>query len=208
MTDTSQGPGWWLASDGRWYPPEAHPNYVPPPPPNPQQWAGVSAPQAPPPQPGQWAPEPQRPGSVPSFAFDAARWSKTARITGVATFVLFISLFLPWFGVSFGLGSVTVDGLWHGWMYVVLFICLAILLYLLMKASFNEMPVKVPLAEESLLLFGTGVNVVLVILGFLLKPGGVSSGVGWRFGAFVGLIAAVVAVAPLALPAFQARRAR
>lgn len=23
MSDASQGPGWWLASDGRWYPPEA-----------------------------------------------------------------------------------------------------------------------------------------------------------------------------------------
>ena len=23
MSDTSGGPGWWLASDGRWYPPEA-----------------------------------------------------------------------------------------------------------------------------------------------------------------------------------------
>lgn len=25
MSDTSQGPGWWLASDGRWYPPELAP---------------------------------------------------------------------------------------------------------------------------------------------------------------------------------------
>lgn len=25
MSDTSQGPGWWLASDGRWYPPTARP---------------------------------------------------------------------------------------------------------------------------------------------------------------------------------------
>jgi len=25
MSDTSQGPGWWIASDGRWYPPELHP---------------------------------------------------------------------------------------------------------------------------------------------------------------------------------------
>ncbi len=32
MSDVSQGPGWWLASDGRWYPPEQHPNYTPPPP--------------------------------------------------------------------------------------------------------------------------------------------------------------------------------
>jgi hypothetical protein len=23
MSDTSQGPGWWFASDGKWYPPEA-----------------------------------------------------------------------------------------------------------------------------------------------------------------------------------------
>ncbi len=25
MSDMSQGPGWWLASDGKWYPPELHP---------------------------------------------------------------------------------------------------------------------------------------------------------------------------------------
>ena len=29
MSDTSQGPGWWLASDGRWYPPEAVPGPLP-----------------------------------------------------------------------------------------------------------------------------------------------------------------------------------
>jgi hypothetical protein len=27
MSDVSQGPGWWIASDNRWYPPESHPNY-------------------------------------------------------------------------------------------------------------------------------------------------------------------------------------
>src|ERR1700722_18738779 len=30
MSDTSQGPGWWQASDGRWYAPEQHPNVCPP----------------------------------------------------------------------------------------------------------------------------------------------------------------------------------
>lgn len=29
MSDTSQGPGWWLASDGKWYPPEESPGYEP-----------------------------------------------------------------------------------------------------------------------------------------------------------------------------------
>lgn len=33
MSDTSQGPGWWQASDDKWYPPEQHPDYSPPPPP-------------------------------------------------------------------------------------------------------------------------------------------------------------------------------
>ena len=32
MSDVSAGPGWWRASDDKWYPPEAHPNYRPPPP--------------------------------------------------------------------------------------------------------------------------------------------------------------------------------
>ena len=27
MSDTSQGGGWWVASDSKWYPPEAHPDY-------------------------------------------------------------------------------------------------------------------------------------------------------------------------------------
>jgi|SRR5580658_430950 hypothetical protein len=27
MSDMSQGPGWWQASDGKWYPPEQHPGY-------------------------------------------------------------------------------------------------------------------------------------------------------------------------------------
>lgn len=36
MSDQSQGPGWWVASDGKWYPPESHPSaaapLAPPPP--------------------------------------------------------------------------------------------------------------------------------------------------------------------------------
>lgn len=45
MSDVSQGPGWWLASDGKWYAPEQHPNYVAPPP------APTPPPPAPPPPP-------------------------------------------------------------------------------------------------------------------------------------------------------------
>lgn len=39
MSDQSQGEGWWMASDRKWYPPHLHPDYVAPPPPPPVQIA-------------------------------------------------------------------------------------------------------------------------------------------------------------------------
>ena len=158
--------------------------------------------------PGPMGSAPRRAGSMPPFSFDAKRWSQAQRITLIATGVLFISLFLPWFTYNFGLGSVSVNGFWHGWMYLVLIISLAIIVYLVSVAGFAEMPFKLPMAEERVLLIGTGVNAVLTVLAFLFKPGGIGfNGVGWGFGAFVGLIAAIVAAAPLFGPAIQARRA-
>lgn len=35
MSEVPQGPEWWQATDGKWYPPEQHPHYQPQPPPPP-----------------------------------------------------------------------------------------------------------------------------------------------------------------------------
>lgn len=46
MSDSPQGAGWWLASDGRYYPPEQHPDYQPPAPlvePPTQVWSAPPA---------------------------------------------------------------------------------------------------------------------------------------------------------------------
>lgn len=188
MSDVSNGPGWWQASDGKWYPPEQQPNYEA---------------SAPPPTP---SPSPARP-SAGAFKFEMNRWSQAERITAIASLVLLISLFLPWFTYRFSLGSVSVDGLWHGWMYLVLLLCLVIVVDLVAKASFSTMPFKLPLPEEQLLLIATGINAVLTVIAFLLKPGGYGfSGIGWGFGSFVGLVAAIVAAFPTAAPAIKARR--
>jgi hypothetical protein len=41
MSDLPQGSGWWIASDGRWYAPELHPEYqLPPLPPIPEDRLG------------------------------------------------------------------------------------------------------------------------------------------------------------------------
>lgn len=190
MSDVSGGPGWWQASDGKWYPPEQQPNYEAP---------------AAPPSAG-YTPQSSTPASSAgsSFSFDMKRWSQVERITSIASLVLLISLFLPWFTVSFAFASGSVNGTYHGWMWIVFLISLAIVVHFVLKAGMSTLPYKLPLPEAQLLLYATGINAVLTVISFLLKPGG--SGVGWGFGAFVGLIAAIVAAFPTAVPAFQARR--
>ena len=197
MSDVSNGPGWWQASDGKWYPPEQQPGFQAATPPPSAAAQGSYTPSN----------SARRTPGASSFAFDMKRWSKTERITAIATLVLLVSLFLPWFTYSFGVGSGSVDGLWHGWMYLVLLLCLAILGFLVARAGFSQMPFKLPMADDQLLLIATSVNAVLTILAFIFKPGGIGfSGIGWGFGALVGLVASIVAAAPLAMPAIKARR--
>lgn len=91
MSDVQQGPDWWLASDGKWYPPQSRP--VPPPPPiaPPPQAAPATHPYAvpPPPYPGpptQFSvpppPSPSAPGPWPAAAGFAQPASLSPALTG------------------------------------------------------------------------------------------------------------------------------
>ena len=145
----------------------------------------------------------------PQFRFDHSRWSQPDRITGIATLVLVISLFMPWFAASSGFGNFSADAFTsHGFLFLVFLVALAIIVYLVMEAGFAVMPFRLPFGREQLLLVATGFNLLLVLIGFLLVPGGFTGGVGWDFGAFVGLIAAIVAFVPLGLPFLRARFGR
>jgi len=136
-----------------------------------------------------------------SFKFDVKRWSQTDRIVAIATFVLFVSLFLSWFRAGIYVYSVTVDGLWHGYMYITLIVSLAVMGYLALVAGMETLPFKLPASHAQLLLVATGLNFVLTLISFLTKP----SGTSWQYGAYIGLIAAFVAAAPRVVPAIQAR---
>jgi hypothetical protein len=91
----------------------------------------------------------------------------------------------------------------HGYLYLVLILCLAILAYLGLRAGSDELPARLPLGHEQRLLAAAGLNVALVLLAFLIRP----DGTGWRFGAFTGMLAALAAVAPPVVPAVLTRRA-
>jgi hypothetical protein len=142
--------------------------------------------------------------SVPAYKFDAARWSLADRIAGVATIVLFISLFLSWFGITVIGVTVTASGVSaHGYLYIVMILCILIVAYLALRAGWDQLPVDMNLPHLTVMMVATIVNLVITFLAFIFKPGG--SGVGWEFGAFLALIAAVVAAAPFAIPQLRAK---
>jgi hypothetical protein len=126
------------------------------------------------------------------------------RIAGIATIVLFISLFLSWFGITVIGITVTASGVSaHGWLYIVMILDILIVAYLVLRAGWDRLPISQDVPHLTVMLVATIVNLVLVFIAFIDKPGG--SGVGWEFGAFVALIAAVVAAAPYAIPPLRAK---
>jgi hypothetical protein len=194
MSDTLRRPGWWLASDGRWYPPELHPSYRPLVPPQ-------LVPALPP------RPVPEWDVGRRPFSFDITRLTQTELTTCTGTVMVLVSLFLPWFTYDFGLGPLSTDGLRHSWMYVVLILGLAIVTFVVVRSGYREVPRAFPTIDSRLLLAATGINVVLCALAFLLRPGGVGfTEIGWGFGAYLGVAASLVAAIPLTVPAFRSHR--
>ena len=145
--------------------------------------------------------------TLPAFKFHAARWSLADRIAGIASVVLFISLFMSWFSYNLGFGVFHWSGLSaHWYLYIVMILSILIVAYLVLRAGWDELPIAMKVPHLTVMMAATIVNLVLVFLGFVFKPGGYGvSGVGWSFGAFVGLIAAIVAAAPYAVPQLRAR---
>ena len=142
--------------------------------------------------------------SLPPFKFNAARWSMADRIAGIATIVLFISLFLSWFGITVIGITVTASGVSaHGWLYIVMILDILIVAYLVLRAGWDRLPISQDVPHLTVMMVATIVNLVLVFIAFIDKPGG--SGVGWEFGAFLALIAAIVAAAPYAVPQLRSK---
>jgi hypothetical protein len=124
------------------------------------------------------------------------------RVFGPATLVLLISFWLPWY--SFG--PVSADGLAvHGWLFIAALDSIILVFYVLITAfGAGDLAVPGRMSKEQLLALITGVNLALVVLGFLLKP----SGFSWSYGAFLALAAAIVAFLPFGVPLFRAQRRR
>jgi hypothetical protein len=135
------------------------------------------------------------------FQLNLRRLSRADQVVGGATLIVFISVFLPWFGFSELGESFSVSGTTaHGYLVIAVIIAVVIMAYLLLCSGWDELPVKLPIAHSLLLLIGTGAQFLLVFIGFIAKP---VSGLSWEIGAYLGLLAAVAAVAPVLSPAIR-----
>jgi hypothetical protein len=122
------------------------------------------------------------------------------RITGPATLVLLVSFWMPWY--SFG--PISIDGLSaHGWLFIGVLNSIVLVLYVLITAfGVGDLAEQGRLSKDQLLALLTGINVALVVvLGFLLKPTGVS--LSW--GIFLALAASVAAFLPYGIPIIRER---
>jgi hypothetical protein len=96
MSDTSQGPGWWLASDGKWYPPET--------------WTGPPRPDAAPASGAAYPNQPSMPAYSPAYITYQSGSSGGPRHTNglaIASLVCACAGIIPFFfGITCVLGIV------------------------------------------------------------------------------------------------------
>lgn len=125
------------------------------------------------------------PGPRAATTLNVSRLTRGEQIAGAASLAVFIALLLPWYGTGFT--GFTVNGLWHGWMYIALLLALATVGYVLALAAVD---VRLPVPQWQALLGATGLLLLLVVLGLVTTP----SGATLQWGGIVGLVAAVAAV--------------
>jgi hypothetical protein len=178
MSDVPQGPGWWQASDLKWYPPESHPNYVaaPPPPPAPGRnpaaagyAPGVAA--GPPPQ--AWpSANPPAQGAGPQNASEGlavvkgilANFSTTTWLFYGGLVFAVIGIFSPWVDIS-ALGIHEGSGDWGpniDWKYAALLV-IAVAAWLAWPTISGS---QIPVNHRIGLTVAVGILGLVVLIGF------------------------------------------
>ena len=154
-------------------------------------------------------PKAPRGSSLPPVNFDHTRLTRVDKIVAGGTFITAISIWLPWFSISWGsstfqdAGSASISGTTgHGWLWLEFIVALALLAYLGARAAWDRLPFTMPVAHSPLLIAGTSLQLLLVLIAFIDIPYG-SDGVGWDWGAFIALLAALAAAGPVVVPAVR-----
>jgi hypothetical protein len=153
-------------------------------------------------QPGTSGRYTQRSSGVPAINFNLARLTNVDKIVAIASLITLISIWLPWYTLSY-FGTYNLSGTGgHGWLWIEFIVALALIVYLAARAAWDQLPFNLPVAHAPLLIVGTGIQLLLILIAFIDIPYG-GSGVGWGWAAFIGLIAALAAAGPVIYPAVR-----
>jgi hypothetical protein len=148
-------------------------------------------------------------GAAPA---DTGRWTSSEIFVGLTTVAVMISIFLPWFSVTATVGSRTFLGSLsgtaaHGYLWLAFVLALIVLGVLVAPEALDRAPVRLP-SHQQLVVAASGLTFLLVLLAFVAKPSattvgapagfaGLSLQIGasynWSYGAYIALIAAVLA---------------
>jgi len=146
---------------------------------------------------------PQQPRQPSSISIDFRRLGTGDIVAAGGSVLLFISLFLSWYTIKvsdqFGDigGSTSALGTGAGgWRVLILVIDILVLLYLFVR-TMTPRGLHLPLPHWQLLTVALGLQFLLTLLAFLVKPSTGDSGIGvsWGYGAFIGLVASIIALA-------------
>ena len=121
-------------------------------------------------------------------------WTGSDLAIGGAVIVLLIALFLPWFSAP-GIAG-TADGpSSHGYLWLVFVLTILALIVLVARDAIARLPGNLP-SPEQMLVGATGLALLLTILGVAQTPPPVAGSfgpMGWSYGGWVALVAALIA---------------
>ncbi len=145
------------------------------------------------------APAQQRPPSQVSIDF--RRLGTGDIVAAIGLVLLFIDLFLSWYTASEDSISESTSALGTGaggWRFLILVLDILILIYFLIR-TMTPRGLRLPLPHWQLLTGLLSLEFLLTLLAFLIKPslGPDSEGISisWSFGAYIGLVVALIALA-------------
>jgi len=127
------------------------------------------------------------------------------QVVGGATLVVFVSLFLPWFGFDSLGARMSLSGTGaHGYLVVVALLAILIAGYLLQRSGGREFGSPRPGAPGTVLAAAAGLQFAGVATGFADRP---MPGLSWEFGAYLTMTAAAAAFGSALLPVLSTRQA-
>ncbi|MFN8017802.1 MAG: hypothetical protein U0P45_06735 [Acidimicrobiales bacterium] len=190
MSDTSQGPGWWQASDGKWYPPEQAPGAAPQP--------GAPQPGYGAPQPGYGAPQPGMAGPGGVGVGDALGYGWKKFQEHVGTIIVAVIIYVVAVGVFSFIGNIVqsqINSIFGSLIFTIIqLVVSSALSIIIIRFSLAIVDGK-PLNNETLfstdnlvpfiiasVLFSIAVTIGLILC---VIPGIVIAFLGWYFGFFL-----------------------